>query len=503
MAAEEPEKFDLSSMDIAAEKRKRLKQIVPEAFAEIKDDDGKVIEALDFERLKSALGKFTDVSEQPKERYGMTWPDKNKYQKIIQSSSIATLKPDRSESVNFDKTDNLFIEGDNLEVLKLLQKSYSGQIKMIYIDPPYNTGNDFIYPDDYSETLETYLQYTGQIDGEGRKFSANTADSGRFHTKWLNMMYPRLYLAQNLLREDGVVFVSIDDNEVHNLRMLMNEIFGEENFLTSIAWQGMDTIKNDATHFSGNCENILVYSKNLTQVVVAGIKKTDKQRKTYKNRDNDPRGDYLLTPLHAKSGTEAAVYEFTFPNGQVWKAPSGCYPRYSTQSLQKLVDDGRIWLDPAGEKTPQKKTYWNETSDRMRPPTFWPYERFGSTRQANKELREILGRGKFDNPKPVKLISQIVDLVADKDSTVLDFFSGSCTTAHAVLALNKGDGGCRKFICVQMPEPCDGKSEARKAGYQTIADIGKERIRRVIKTIKSNGKKKRQNTIGFKVFKLG
>ena len=267
MTAEEPKKFDLSSMNIADEKRKRLKQIVPEAFTEIKDDDGKVIEALDFERLKSVLGEFPDVSEQPKERYGMTWPDKNKYQKIIQSSSIATLKPDRSESVNFDETDNLFIEGDNLEVLKLLQRSYSGKVQMIYIDPPYNTGNDFIYPDDYSETLETYLQYTGQIDEEGRKFSTNKAGSGRLHTKWLNMMYPRLYLAQNLLCEGGVIFVSIDNNEAHNLRIIMDEIFGEENFVNSLVW--VNNIKGrqiTSSGAAGTYENILVYAKDVERM---------------------------------------------------------------------------------------------------------------------------------------------------------------------------------------------------------------------------------------------
>ena len=477
-------------MDVVEEKRRQLKQLFPEAFTEGN---------LQFDQLKHALGEWIDPG---KERFGLNWPGKAECMKIIQQPSIGALKPARDESVNFDETENVFIEGDNLEVLKLLQKSYFGKVKMIYIDPPYNTGKEFIYPDKYSETLNTYLEYTGQKDSEGRKFSTNTDTQGRYHSNWLNMMYPRLYLARNLLREDGVIFVSIDDNEAQHLWMVMNEVFGEENFLANIAWQGMDTIKNDATHFSGNCENILVYSRELTRVVITGIKKTEKQRKTYKNRDDDPRGDYLLTPLHAKSGNEASVYDFTFPNGQVWRAPPGRYPTYSVQKLQELVEEERIYLDPAGKKVPQKKTYWSETGDRMRPPTFWQHEQFGSTRQANKELREILGRGKFDNPKPLTLISQIVDLVADKDSTVLDFFSGSCPTAHAVFNLNKEDGGNRKFICVQLPEPTDEKSEAYKAGYKTIADIGKERIRRAGKKIAKEQNSRTKLDLGFKVFKL-
>ena len=476
------------SLNITEEKLTRLRELLPEAFSE-----GKI----DWEKLRITLGEKGEFSD---ERYHLNWAGKTDAFRSLQTPTTATLAPCPEESVDFDGSDNVFIEGENLEALKILQKSYFGKVKMIYIDPPYNTGNDhFIYPDRFAESKDAYLKRVGDRDEQGFMtraglFRKNNRENGHFHSSWLSMIYPRLFLARNLLREDGVIFVSIDDNEAHNLCMVMNEIFGEENFTANIAWQGMDTIKNDATHFSSNCENILVYSKNLNKIHIAGIKKTEKQRKTYKNYDNDPRGDYLLTPLHAKSGNEASVYDFTFPNGQTWRAPAGRYPSYSIKSLKKLVGEGRIYLDPAGKKTPQKKTYWNETGDRMRPPTFWRYEQFGSTRQANQELRELLGRGKFDNPKPVQLIRQIMDLIAGQDSIILDFFAGSCTTAHAVMQLNAEDGGKRRFICVQMPEPCEKKHEALKAGYKTIADIGKERIRRAIK----NG----DMDVGFKVFKL-
>ncbi len=482
----------------------QLKCLFPEAVTEDK---------VDFDKLKAILDEQGALATGP-ELYGFNWPGKNAARRIILEPSYGTLRPCPEESVEFDKAQNLFIEGDNLEVLKLLQNSYSRKIKMIYIDPPYNTGKEFIYPDNFREGLQDYLKYSGQVDDAGFKVSTNTETNGRYHSRWLSMMYPRLFLARNLLREDGVIFVSIDDNEAHNLRLVMNEIFGEENFLANISWQGMDTIKNDARYFSANCESVLAYSKNTDKTVIAGIKKTEKQRRTYKNYDDDPRGDYLLTPLHAKSGSEASVYEFTFPNGQVWKAPPGRYPRYSINSLQKLVDDERIYLDPTGKRTPQKKTYWSETGDRMRPPTFWRYEQFGSTRQGNQELREILGRGKFDNPKPLRLMTQIVNLLEGKDSIILDFFAGSCTMAHAVLKLNAEDGGNRKFICIQLPEPCGENSEAHKAGYKTIADIGKERIRRAIKKLESDSSEKlnlqgngkvqaEQAKMGFKVFKLG
>jgi adenine-specific DNA-methyltransferase len=291
------------------------------------------------------------------------------------------------------------------------------------------------------------------------------------HDKWLSMMWPRLNLLRELLSDDGVIFVSIDDNEVHRLRLLLDEVLGEENFLAVVSWQGMDTIKNDARNFSTNTEYVSCYAKKIDNVVIKGIKKQEKHKLVYKNYDNDQRGPYLLTPLHAKSGSEAGVYEFAFPNGQAWSAPRGTFPRFSRETLERLVKEGRIYLDAERKKVPQKKTYLSEVSDRMRPWTFWKYEDFGSTRQANSELGELLGKGEFQNPKPSKLIRQIVDLVADKDSLVLDSFAGSGTTAHAVLDLNKEDGGDRKFILIECEEYAN--------------KITAERVRRVIKGVKN------------------
>ncbi len=493
--------MDGKSLDLTQDKLEKLKALLPEVFVEDK---------LDWEKLRASLEE-SHFAEFGDERYVLNWAGKSEAFLKLQEPSSATLVPCKEESVNFNKTEHLFIEGENLEVLKALQRSYFGKVKMIYIDPPYNTGKDFIYNDKFAEDREDYLQSVGDKDGNGFKINGNLTrnikEGGHFHSNWLSMMYPRLYLARNLLREDGVIFVSIDDNEVHNLRLIMNEIFGEENFLALISWQGMDTIKNDARHFSNNCEFILCFAKNLEESTIRGFKRTEKQKEPYKNRDDDSRGPYLLTPLHAKTGTENNIYEFRFPNGQIWKPPKGTYPRFSIDTLKKLLKSERIWLDPKGEKIPQRKTYLSEVSDRTRPCTFWSHKNFGSTRQANAELRELIGRGAFDNPKPITLVRFIIDLVAMDDSIILDFFSGSATTAHSVLDLNKEDGGNRKFIMVQMAEPCEEKSESYKAGYKTIADIGKERVRRVIQSIKDEEKLALDNgngkqDLGFRAFKL-
>jgi adenine-specific DNA-methyltransferase len=473
-----------------------LKSDLPGIFSE-----GKI----DCKKLKQTLGEEVDNSN---ERYGLSWAGKNNCFNVIQEQTTATLKPVKSESVDFDQTQNVFIEGDNLEALKVLQRSYYGKVKMIYIDPPYNTGGDFIYNDNFRKSKKDEMMDSGELDEDGNSinidgFSLNRKDSnGHFHSDWLNMMYPRLFLARNLLCQEGVIFVSIDDNEVKNLRMIMDEIFGEENFLAEIAWQNLDSVKNDAKYFSDNHEYVLVYAKNKEGINILGVKKTDKQNNYYKNPDNDSRGNYLLTPIHAKSGTESGIYEYTFKNGFKWKPPQGTYPRFSRETLKKLEDDNRIYFGNKENATPQRKTFLNEVSDRMKLTTFWNYEFAGSTRQSNKELSDLLGKGMFDNPKPVKLIKILVDsfTINGKEDIVLDFFSGSGTTAHAVMQQNLEDGGNRKWICVQLPELCDEESEAYKAGYTTIAEIGKERIRRAGKKIEKENEKKVD--IGFKVFKL-
>lgn len=466
----------------------KIKEIFPEVFCE-----GKI----DFEKLRLILG---DNIEDKEERYEFTWNGKSDAVRIAQTPSTGTLRPDKESSKNWDDTENLYIEGDNLEVLKLLQKSYFGKVNMIYIDPPYNTGKDFVYKDNFRDNIANYKEITSQTT------RANPETNGRYHTDWLNMMYPRLKLARNLLREDGVIFISIDDNEVDNLRKITDEIFGENNFITSVVWQCLDTVKNDAKYFSNNHEYILCYGKSIEKINIQGIQKGEKQRAYYKNYDNDPRGDYLLTPLHAKSGNENSIYTYIFSNGQTWRPPKGTYPRFSKETLRKLDEENKIYLDKDGIRVPQKKTYLKDVGERMPPVTFWECSKFGSTRQSNSELSKIMGKGIFQNPKPVKTISTLIDLVkSNSEEIILDLFSGSSTTAHSVIHLNAEDSGKRKFIMIQIPELTLEKSEAFKSGYKNICEIGKERIRRAGDKIVSENKDKEgieKLDIGFKVFKL-
>ncbi len=475
-----------------------VRRLFPHCVTEAKGKDGQIQPAIDFDLLRQELSDC--LIEGPTERYQLNWPGKRAAIAAASEPIRKAFFPQPKESLHFQTTQNLFIEGDNLDALKLLQEIYLARVKAIYIDPPYNTGKDFLYKDKFAMSKKEWSEKTAERDEEGRLI-ANPDSGGRYHSNWLSMIYPRLKLARNLLSQDGVIFISIDDNEQHNLRKLCDEIFGSINFIAKISWQGMDTIKNDAKHFSSNTEFVFVYAREIDKVEIGGFPKTEKQRRTYKNYDNDPRGDYLLTPIHAKTGTEESNYEFTFPNGQKWKAPAGRHPSFSKENLQSLVDDDRILLDPEGKKTPQKKTYWNETSQTMRPTTFWPYKEYGSTRQANAEMRKLMGRGMFENPKPVRLVEHLLRLSTsagkggEEGDIVLDFFAGSCTTAHAVMKLNKEDGGNRRFIMVQLPEKCGEKTEAFKAGYKTIADIGKERIRRAAQQL--------GDTSGLRVLKIG
>lgn len=491
------DKMDGLSLNLEKQNIQRIKELFPEAV-----EEGKI----NFDMLRAMLGDEVDDS---REKYQFTWNGKAKAIKLAQTPSSATLRPCKEQSKNWDTTENLYIEGDNLEVLKQLQKTYYGKIKMIYIDPPYNTGKDFVYNDSFSSSIENYKEQTNQLS------SSNPERNGRFHTDWLNMMYPRLILAKNLMREDGIIFISIDDNEQENLKKILNEIFGETNYVTEIAWQCLDTVKNDARYFSDNHEYIFVYAKNKELLSIQGIKKGEKQRAYYKNYDNDPRGDYLLTPLHEKSGSESSIYSYVFKNGQSWTPPKGTYPRFSIQTLKELENENRLYLDPKGIKTPQKKTYLSEVGDRMPPTSFWDYSTFGSTRQSNNELSKLGLKGMFQNTKPTLTMKTLIDLVElTKDDIILDFFSGSASTAHAVMKLNAEDGGNRKFIMVQLPELCDEKSEAYKAEYKNICEIGEERIRRSGEQIKIDWEKEHpsdglfgsdeefKTDIGFKVFKL-
>jgi len=493
----EIEKLELTSPKIVDEQRQKLKELFPEVFTEgLK---------IDLERLKLTLGEMTDPG---KERYGMNWPGKADCFKIIQQPSIATLTPSREESADFDTTENLFIEGDNLEVLKLLQKSYFGKIKMIYIDPPYNTGNDFIYPDNYSESLDTYLRYTGQIDDEGRKYSTNTEADGRFHSKWMNMMYPRLFLARNLLREDGVIFISIDDGEVRNLRSICDEVFGEENFVANVVWQKKYAVSNDDPGIAPMHDHILVYqqSENFERNL---LPRTEKQTSRYTNLDNDPRGDWSSDNyVSNKSRQERPTlwYPIRHPKTgeEVWPEESAVW-RYSREKHEQMEREGRLYWGPdMSYKRPRLKRFLSEIKDGVVPSTWWPFQEVGHNDEGQKETAKLLGPKIFTTPKPIRLLKRMIDLGCGKRDLVMDFFAGSGATGHAVLDLNREDGGNRKFILVQLPEPT-GRED-----YRTIADITKERIRRVIKKTKEEheGAKdlfsgdKPALDLGFKAFKL-
>ncbi|MBC8432857.1 site-specific DNA-methyltransferase [Desulfobacula sp.] len=497
------EKLDLQSKNITKEQKAEFRKLFPEVFTEDK---------IDFKKLRLTLGDEIDDGE---ERFGMTWPGKRDCFKVIQEPSIATLKPCKEESVNWDTTENLFIEGDNLEVLKQLQKSYYGKIKMIYIDPPYNTGKEFIYPDKYSESLETYLAYTGQIDDEGRKFSTNTESDGRFHSKWLNMMYPRLFLARNLLGEDGIIFVSIDDNEVSSLRQLMNEIFGENNFVGSIAWKNKYGAGAKTKGFIEVHEYILCYSKGDFNYIESIL--SEEQIKDYEKIKDDKypiRGGFVTQPLMTNSldDRENLQYDIEY-NGEIIK------PRkqwvWEKNRLLKAIENDEIVIKKKrdGEYSVRAKAYLKDENGIIRKGKPLSLLNGPFNQEGTKEVADLIGNGIFSFPKPSELVKYFVGFtinnVEDKDGIYLDFFAGSCATAHAVLELNKVDGGNRKFIMVQLPEPCDEKTEAYKAGYNTIAAIGKERIRRVIKKIKEEFNSEDPISLpepdidlGFKVFKL-
>lgn len=529
MAKDQPEKLAGTSLDVSAENRTRLKALFPAVFTETRNEQGELVESIDFERLKAELGTFSDLFESRRERYGMDWPGKKEALRLIQTPSAATLKPCREESVNFDTTGNLFIEGDNLEVLKLLQKSYYGTVKMIDIDPPYNTGNEFIYPDNYSESLETYLEYAGMIDGEGKKFSTNTANEGRFHTKWLNMMYPRLYLARNLLRDEGVIFIHIDDNEVNNLRKVCDEIFGEENFICTLIWKRRQNVDSRSKNGASlDHEYVVSYGKQ----TMARIKGGEKDLEKYSNSDNDPKGDWMsdnMTGLATKDQRPNLHYDLINPSTGV---NYGCPPtgwRYEPKRMKQLIENNEVLFpnNPAGR--PRRKKFIADLQSEFTGKSSILETAFNT--QATRELRELFeGADYFDFPKPVDLIKELLNQIpqlptsiADGETSssepdiILDFFAGSATTAHALLDLNKQDNGNRKFIIVQLPEPCAPDSEAFKAGYKTIADIGKERIRRVIKKIEAErAAKDKKNAealpgmaeklpeidLGFKVLKL-
>ncbi len=448
-------------MNISQQKLIELKKVFPEVFKEDK---------IDFEQLKAMLGEEILVNG---ETFGLSWFGKNEAISEIQKQTTASLVPDFENSIEFENTENIFIEGENLEVLRILQKSYTGKVKLIYIDPPYNTGNNsFVYQDRYNENGQDFEKRTG---------IKNHDNNGKYHSAWLSMMYPRLYLAKNLLKEDGVIFVSIDDNEGTNLKMLMNEIFGEENFLAQIVWQRSFSPVNLKRYFSESHDYILCYAKNISQCKIKGLRRGPEALKRYKNPDNDPRGLWTSGGIDVGPIITEKVYPITTPSGRVVLPPHGYCWRFTKEKFDEMVKDNRIWFGSKGDTVPRIKRFLSEVKERITPMTLWLRDEVGDSQSASRALKNLFnGKAYFDYPKPVELISRCIELIVDDNDIVLDFFAGSGTTAHALIEYNlKNDLNC-KFILVQLPEALNPKSEAFKSGFKTIADIAFERIKLVI-----------------------
>ncbi|AIG03229.1 MULTISPECIES: site-specific DNA-methyltransferase [Pseudomonas] len=488
----------------------KLAELFPNCITEALDAQGDLKKAVDFDLLRQELS--SSIVEGPQERYQLNWPGKREALLAANAPIAKTLRPCREESVDFDTTQNLFVEGDNLDALKLLQEVYLNKVKMIYIDPPYNTGNDFIYDDDFSEDAESYLRKSNQKDERRSPLVANSESNGRFHSAWVSMIYSRLKLARNLLRHDGVIFISLDDGEIANLRKVCDEIFGEANFVAHIVWQKKFSRSNDAAYFSTMHDNILCYAKNSISNDLSGwrlnlLPRTDADNDGYTNPDSDPRGPWTSVVLSAKSGSDKLNYVIKTPSGRECSPPDGRYWSVNKEKFNDLVLDNRIWFGKGGEGVPRLKTFLSEVQAGLRPNTIWFHEEVSHNQEARQSLKKLFdGKAFFDSPKPISILKRMISISsANKDEVYLDFFSGSSTTAHAVMELNAEDQGTRRHISVQIPEACDAGSEAFKAGYGTIAQISKERIRRAGKKIKvecSGMEGIEQLDIGFRVLKI-
>ncbi|HHW45117.1 MAG TPA: site-specific DNA-methyltransferase [Desulfotomaculum sp.] len=492
------EKLKMETKDLIQENIEKLAEIFPGVITEARDEKGNLIKAIDFELLKQELSDR--VVEGDRERYQLTWPGKKEAMLLANLPINKTLRPVKEESVDWETTGNIYIEGDNLEALKILQESYLNKIKCIYIDPPYNTGKDFIYKDNFKQSREEYLAESGQVDGDGNRLFQNTESNGRFHSDWLSMMYPRLKLARNLLREDGVIFISIDDNEVANLRKLCDVVFGENNFVANTIWEKKFSPQNDAKWFSDNHDHILIYAK--TKEVWRPFKlPRNIENNRYQNPDNDPRGPWASSDLTVKTYNADYDYPIKTPGGKIISPTKGRCWAVPRERFEELLKDNRIWFGKTGSNVPRIKTFLSEVKDGIVPLTIWEYSEVGHSQEARQEIKILFDdNAYFDNPKPVRLLMRILMLSTKENDIILDFFSGSATTAHAVMQLNAEDGGNRKYIMVQLPEPCPEDSEAYKAGFKSISEIGKERIRRAAKKIKEETGA--DIDYGFRVFKV-
>ena len=443
--------------------------------------------------------------EDAPEAYEFNWVGKQAARAEVLKPIKKTLRPVKEDSVDWDNTQNLYIEGDNLEVLKLLQKSYQGKVKMIYIDPPYNTGNDFVYHDDFAMSADEYAEASGSVDELGNKYIKNMDSNGRFHSDWCSMIYSRLMVARSLLSEDGVIFISIDEHEEENLKKISNEIFGCSNFVGTIIWERAFAPKNDAKYLSDSHDYVLVFAKTIDKFQIGLLPRSEEANARYKNPDNDPRGPWTADNMTVKTYSANYDYEIVTPNGSVMSPPNGRCWFTSKERMDKLIQENRVWFGETGGNMPRLKRFLCDVQQGMTATTIWKYTEVGHNQEGRQELKKLFdNKGYFDGPKPLRLISRILTIAnLSANSIILDFFSGSATTAHAVMQLNAEDGGKRKYIMVQLPEETPEDSEARKAGYNTIPDIAKERIRRAGKKIKEESPLTTADLdTGFRVFRL-
>ena len=501
------ERLKMQSHNVIGSNIQKIAQLFPQCVTERLGKDGKPELGIDFEKLQAELSD--ELIGDSEERYQFTWPDKRAAARLANIPTTMTLRPCREESVDFDHTQNLYIEGDNLDVLKVLRETYLGKVKMIYIDPPYNTGNDFVYNDDFSQSKEEFEVLSGHYDKDGNQvvtpMSRNLESNGRFHTDWLNMMYPRLKVARDLLTDDGVIFISIDDHEQKNLKNICDEVFGGCNFLAQVIWERAYSPINLMKHFSPSHDYILCYAKYSEKAVCNGIGRSNEANDRYSNPDNDYRGVWKPSDLSVGPAVLENIYPITTPSGRIVEPPAGRSWSLSRKAFRERLEDNRIWFGPDGNSVPSMKRFLSELRKTgITPMTIWKYSEVDHSQGATQKLAKLFdGKKLFDYPKSVTLIERCLQLYSDKDSFILDFFSGSATTAHAVMQLNAEDGGHRKFIMVQLPELTDEKSEAYKAGYKNICEIGKERIRRAGKKIKADSPLTTQNLdTGFRVLKL-
>jgi len=496
------EKLKLHTPNRISENVAKLAELFPSCVTEARDDKGDLTKSIDFDQLRQELSAH--VVDGPRERYHLDWPGKREAILTANAPIAKTLRPCREESVDFETTKNIFIEGDNLDALKLLQETYLGKVKLIYIDPPYNTGNDFIYEDDFSETIRSFLTRSSQTDETGNRLVLNSEANGRFHSDWLTMIYPRLLLARNLLKDDGVVFISIDDHEVSNLRKACDAIFGETNFIATIVWQKRYVSNVTAKWLSDMHDFVVVYARNKEAVSFNDWNRTELQEAAYKNPDDDPRGPWRAQDLSASKPYSAGLFEITGPTGLKFSPPPNRYWRCNETQFNHWRKDNRIWWGVNQDARPMLKSFLNESERGITPHTWWGHEFAGHNKEATLEVKALFGGSSpFDTPKPIRLVKRMLELCTGPDSLVFDFFAGSCTTAHAVLAQNAEDGGARRCISVQLPQPCDPESEAYKSGYATIADTGKERIRRAGAAIKTETALTNPSLdLGFRVLKI-